>query len=190
MISQDLTRAPGTPTPGRVRRSAVLGGALGALLLLVPLLVGGCSNGQARQIGPLADAHPGAEALGRAVVAALREADRASLERYLVTREEHRELLWNALPERSYFSFEYARDVNERNTRKAIQRALERYGSVPLEFVEIRFGEDPEVYPEFVLRRGAQLRVRHPESGEEGTLPILDVVLELGGGWKPMHYVE
>lgn len=190
MISQDLTRAPGTPTPGRVRRSAVLGGALGALLLLVPLLVGGFSNGQARQIGPLADAHPGAEALGRAVVAALREADRASLERYLVTREEHRELLWNALPERGYFSFEYARDVNERNTRKAIQRALERYGSVPLEFVEIRFGEDPEVYPEFVLRRGAQLRVRHPESGEEGTLPILDVVLELGGGWKPMHYVE
>jgi hypothetical protein len=130
------------------------------------------------------------EAMARAVVEAVREEDRAALESFLVTAAEHRELLWESLPERRAMPFGYARSLNERNTRKAIARVLERYGGMSLELVSLRFAGEPETYESFTLHRGAEVAVRDRESGEEGTIPVLDVVVEMDGGWKPMHYVE
>lgn len=150
----------------------------------------GCETGGAREIGPLRMAFGSPEAMARAVVEAVREEDRSALESFLVTAEEHRELLWDSLPERSAMPFEYARSLNERNTRKAIARVLERYGGMSLELLSLRFTEEPEIYASFMLHRGAEVTVRDPESGQEGTIPVLDVVLEMNGGWKPMHYVE
>lgn len=163
-------------------------------LLLVALLAAvpswSCRDVGAREIGRLDSAFRSPAELGRAVVTALRKNDREALESWLVTGKEHRDLLWSSLPERNAFSFEAARELNLRNTRKAVTRALERYGGMPLEFVSITFGKEPEVYAEFTLHRGTELRVRHRETGREGTIPVLDVVLEMDGGWKPMHYVE
>lgn len=174
-----------------------LRGGLGAHALPVALLtvtIGAiatsCHDSRAQEIGRLQNAFPSPEALARAVLVGIHERDREALERYLVTRTEHRELLWDALPERTYFSFDYVRLLNERNTRKAIARALERYGGLPLELVAIRFTGEPEIYRDFVFHRSTELQVRHRETGEVGTIPVLNVVLELDGGWKPMHYVE
>lgn len=126
----------------------------------------------------------------KAVLAGLEARDREALEAVLVTRDEHRELLWDELPERTYMSFEVARELNERNTRKALTRALDRYGGQAYQLIEIEFTDPPEVYKTFTWHFGPRLRVRRVSDGREGDLPILDVVLERNGRWKLMNFEE
>lgn len=130
------------------------------------------------------------EELAEAVLAGLGARDRAALEALLVTREEHRELLWDELPERTYMSFDVARELNERNTRKGLTRALDRYGGQAFELLGIEFTDPPEVYETFTWHFGPRLRVRRLSDGREGELPILDVVLERNGRWKLMNFEE
>lgn len=131
-----------------------------------------------------------AEELAQAVLDGLETRDRAALEALLVTREEHRDLLWDELPERTYMSFEVARELNERNTRKGLIRALDRYGGQAFELLGIEFTDPPEVYETFTWHFGPRLRVRRLSDGREGELPILDVVLERNGRWKLMNFEE
>jgi hypothetical protein len=168
-------------------RSAEL--ILGLGFLALPLAIG-CLDAESGPVdgAGLTHAHGSPEALARAVLRGLEHRDRAALERLLVTREEHRELLWEELPERSYFTFGDARSLNERNTRRALTEALARFGGHALELESIEFTGRPEVYKSFTLQRGARLTVRDPESGRVGTLPILNVVLERDGLWKLMHF--
>lgn len=128
--------------------------------------------------------------MARAVLAGVAANDRESLERLLVTREEHRNLLWEELPESGYMTFGDARSLNQRNTVEALRDLLRTHGGTSYELVDISFTGEPEVYDGFTLHRGARLRVRAGDTGRLGTLPVLDVVLEKGGLWKPMHYVE
>lgn len=128
--------------------------------------------------------------MGRAVLAGVAANDREALELLLVTREEHRELLWEQLPESGYMTFGDARSLSERNTDEALRDLLRTHGGASFELVEISFTGEPEVYDGFTLHRGVRLRVREEESGRVGTLPVFNVVLERGGLWKPMHYVE
>jgi hypothetical protein len=130
------------------------------------------------------------EELVEAVLAALEARDRAALEALLVTREEHRDLLWDELPERTYMSFEVARELNERNTRDGLTQALDRYGGQEFELIEIEFTDPPEVYETFTWHFGPRVRVRRVSDGREGELPILDVVLERNGRWKLMNFEE
>lgn len=130
------------------------------------------------------------EELARAVLAGLEAHDRGALEALLVTRQEHRELLWGELPERTYMSFEVARELNERNTREGLTRALDRYGGEAYELIEIEFTDSPEVYETFTWHFGPRLRVRRLSDGRDGELPILDVVLERNGRWKLMNFEE
>jgi hypothetical protein len=108
----------------------------------------------------------------------------------MVTREEHETLLWEQLPESNHLPFSYARDLNERNSGKAITAALDRYGGTEFEFISVEFMGEPEVYEGFTLHFGAVLTARRVSDGVEGTLPIFDVVLEYGGRWKLMNYDE
>lgn len=128
--------------------------------------------------------------MARAVLQALEAGEREALEQLLVTRQEHRDLLWAKLPESGYMEFGEARSLNQRNTDEAIRDALRRYGGRSFGLVEIRFTDEAEVYDDFILHRGAEIRVRDEASGEVGKLPVLNVVLEREGLWKPMHYVE
>jgi hypothetical protein len=130
------------------------------------------------------------EELAEAVLAALETRDREALEALLVTREEHRQLLWDELPERTYMSFESARELNERNTREGLARALDRHGGQSYELIDIEFTDPPEVYETFTWHFGPRLRVRRVSDGREGELPILDVVLERNGRWKLMNFEE
>jgi hypothetical protein len=130
------------------------------------------------------------EALCTAVLEALEREDRDALWALMVTREEHETLLWDQLPSRNYFSFEYVRDLNERNSRKALENALRRWGGADFEFVSLEFTEPAEEYEDFTLYLGAELTVRRISDGEEGILPILDVLVEYGGRWKLLNYYE
>lgn len=139
--------------------------------------------------GPLRHARPDAEALARSVLDGLEDRDREALERLLVTREEHRELLWDALPESRTYPFAYVRRLTERSTGKGLDRALTRLGGRRLELVDLSFRKKREAYDRFTLHRGAVMTVRRPETGETEVLEILDVFVEWRGGrWKLMDY--
>jgi len=130
------------------------------------------------------------EALARAVITALEQEDRDALWALMVTSEEHQNLLWEQLPESNHLPFDYARLINERNSTKGIGLAISEYGGNELEFVSIEFTDEPEEYEGFTLHFGTVLVVRRVSDGEEGALPILDVVLEYNGRWKLMNYKE
>jgi len=156
-------------------------GVPAALIALVAL---GCAE------HPLSNSASSAEELAQAVLDGLEAEDREVLDALLVTEEEHRDLLWEHLPESNDLTFEVAREWNVRNSQEGLGRALNKYGGTEFEFVRIEFTDDPEVYETFTLHRGTKLWVRRVSDGEEGNLPILDVVLELDGRWKLMNFEE
>lgn len=167
--------------------------ALATLLAALSLVaLAACADADDRPVdgAGLTHAHRSPEAMARAVLAGVAASDREALERLLVTREEHRDLLWERLPESGYMTLADARSLSERNTDEALRDLLRTHGGTSFEVVEISFTGEPEVYDGFTLHRGARLQVREEESGRVGTLPVLNVVLEKGGLWKPMHYVE
>ena len=158
-------------------------GILWSIIALSTLLLGGCD-------GDLEHAHDSPESLAEAVLEALEDNDKEALEALWVTREEHRELLWNQLPERNTFPFEYVRQLNEMNTRKGINNIIRRYGGQKFELVSLEFMEPSESYEGFSVHFGPKLTVRRSADGLEGELPILDVVLEWDGRWKLMNYED
>lgn len=163
---------------------------IGSLRLIGLVSVFACSALTCGGDGALGHSRSTPEELARAVLAGLEVRDRAALEALLVTREEHRGLLWDDLAEPTYMSFEIARELNERNTREGLARALDRYGGQTFAVLEIEFTDPPEVYETFTLHFGTRLRVRLTSDGREGELPILDVVLERNGRWKLMNFEE
>ena len=186
------TRRPAArpPVSGRIQRERrALRGLAATLLLLVLPFLAGCGEDLEARSG-LAGAFPSAEAATQAALDALHAGDESGLRALLLTREEHRDLLWDELPERTYFSFDYVRLLNEHNTKKAIQRALERYGGADLEVVSLEFEKPTEEYSDFRLHRGAKLTVRRRSDGREAQIDLVDVFVERNGGWKPMNYVE
>ena len=168
-------------------KSAIVGSLLSAVAVV------GCS--EARAGGPvsaegLEHAYRTKVALGRAVLRALAADDRGAMMDLVVTREEHRDLLWPQLPERTYLTFERSWFHTSRNTRHALDRAMSRYGGRTFELVGLTFEDEPEVYDGFTIHRGAKLVARHGPTGRVGEIPILRVVLEKGGYWKLIHYDE
>ncbi|MDP2469701.1 MAG: hypothetical protein Q8W46_02490 [Candidatus Palauibacterales bacterium] len=169
-------------------RWALRGLAVLLLASVTPALVACGGDLEARS--GLGGAYPSAEAATQAALDALQAGDRAGLEALLLTREEHRTLVWNEMPEKNYFSFDYVRFLNEHNTRKAINRAMDRYRGQDLEVVSIAFEKETEEYSDFRLHRGAKLTVRRASDGVEGEIDLVDVFVERNGGWKPMNFVE
>lgn len=175
-------------SPGRRGRRIQTGSA--ALVSAgLALAVAACGENLAARSG-LSNPYPGDRAVIQAALDALADADRAAMEALLLTREEHRTLVWDSLPEKNYFSFDYVRELNERNTEKAITRALERYGGQELELLEVSYGKVAETYGDVTLHRGAKIRVRRASDGREGEIDLVDVLLERNGGWTLMNYVE
>jgi len=156
-----------------------------------PWAAAGDAIGQEAE-GELRSSLPSAEALARAVLRNLEERDREGLEELLITREEHRDLLWEHLPEAEVYEFDYVRHLSERNSRNALSQAFSRYGGRSFELVEISFDEsEREEYEDFTLHRKATLRVRDAKTGKVGELPILDVFVEWKGTeWKLLDYEE
>jgi hypothetical protein len=155
-------------------------------VLLAPL---GCgTDAQARS--PLANARESEEALVEAVLEALALGDREALQGFLVSRSEYEGRLWPHMPDREHTTFGFVWGLNEVNSRKGLGQLLSQYGGVQLEFVELTFPSEPEVYDDFTLHFDVQVKVRRADTGEEGILPSFDVFVEYGDVWKLLNYDE
>ena len=138
----------------------------------------------------LLNAYPSREALGRAVVRALNRRDRKALGALRVTRGEHRHLLWEQLPEAGSMPWGMAWELMERNSRKGARMAVSDWGGQHLELLRIEVTDDPEEYEGFRLYMDSRLWVRRISDGQEGTIPVLDVLVERNGWWKLLDIEE
>ena len=157
-------------------------------LLMGAALLAGCQSAEARS--GLTNTRGSAEDVAQAVLDAVAAKDRPALEALMVSEAEHRDLLFDQLPESHTWPFPFVRDLNMRNSMKGLGRTLKRYGGMQFELLAIEFTKDTEVYDGFALHRGAVLRVKRLSDGREGTLRILDVMVERNGRWKLMNYEE
>lgn len=152
------------------------------------VVVAGCGHLEASR--RLVNSFETPEALVQAVLDKLAERDEAGLLAYMVTRDEHRELFWDQLPESKHLPFDYARHLNLRNSTKGVRRAIEKFGGQEFEVVSLRFTGEPESYDGFTIHFVDDLTVRRVSDGVTGPLPILDVIVEWHGRWKLMNYDE
>lgn len=176
---------------GDIDRSGASPLALVATLLAVAATAwagAGCAD--VAQARALATATESPEAVARAVLDAIRGENERKLESLLVSREEHRALLWPHLPERATLPFDYVRKLNRHNTQEGIDAALRKWGGAELELIRVEFTREPEHYEDFTLHRGTRVWVRRASDGEKGYIDTLDVLLEWNGRWKPMNYTE
>jgi hypothetical protein len=139
---------------------------------------------------PLANARTSPEALARAALAALVESDSTALADLMVTREEYLELLWPSLPDRNHVPFDFVWSLTGPRSRKARREALGELGGAPLGLVRVDLGNKLEAYDEFTLYQDARMIVRWPETGREGPIPLMDVLVEMKGGWKFLNFGE
>lgn len=163
--------------------------ALGAVaFLLFAIVTGGCRGLSAGS--PLENGRPTPEALADAAVDALRTENDAALEALMITREEYEQFVWPSLPDREYVPFSFSWGIKEPRGRKARRESMNEYGGLPLELVRVDLGDEIEEYDDFTLYLDASMTVRNQETGQEGVLPLMKAVIEMGGDWKFMGFRE
>ena len=175
----------------RDERRSVSPPVIAAMLIAVAVTgpaAAGCAD-VARARG-MARAKESPAAVARAVLDAIERRSERGLRKLLVTRDEHRDLLWPHLPERGTLPFGYVRKLNRHNTTEGIDAALRTYGGAELELIRVEFQREPEHYDDFTLHKGARVWVRRASDGEKGYIEILDVLVEWNGRWKPFNYRE
>lgn len=138
----------------------------------------------------MGNARTSPEALARAAVEALNAGDEEALDSLRITREEYETLLWPVLPDKDHVPFEFVWSVTGPRSRKARREVMGEYEGIPLEFVRVDLGEEVESYDEFTLYKDARMTVRRTDSGDEGLIPLMDVLVEMGGGWKFLNFAE
>jgi len=160
-------------------------------LLSILLLAGAVSacSGQG-ETSPLGNSRPSPEALGKAALEALTSMDEDALAGLMVTRQEYESLLWPSLPDRDYMPFDFVWSLTGPRSRKARQESLVELGGVELHLVRVDLGEDIESYGSFTLYREARMTVRRGDTGEEGLIALMDVLVQMGGGWKFLNFAE
>jgi hypothetical protein len=139
---------------------------------------------------PLTNASSSPEALAEKALEALAAGDDEGLVRLMVTREEYEALLWPELPDRNHVPFEFVWSLTGPRSRKARREVMGEYGDLPLELVGVDLGEKIEEYEGFTLYQEARMTVRRTDTGAEGLIPLMDVVVEMGGGWKFLNFGE
>jgi hypothetical protein len=159
-----------------------------ALLLAILTLVPACSDLAANS--PLSNARKTPEALAEAALAAVVAEDVETLNQLLVTRDEYETLLWPSLPDGAYVSFDFVWGMSAPRSRKGRREVMNEYAGLPLELVSVELGEETEAYETFVLYKEARMLVRRTDTGEEGYVPLMDVLVEMGGGWKFVNFGE
>ena len=157
------------------RRGPVIGGL--ALLVLAELACG-------RQ--PLANTQPSADALGRAVLAALAEQDDARLQALALTEDEFRRDVWPSLPvarpERNLpFSYVWGDLRQKSGSRRRVMLAAHRGRVYQLRHVSFSGGITE--YSGFRVHRDAVLEVQD-SAGAQHQLRLFGSALEKDGAWK------
>jgi hypothetical protein len=116
--------------------------------------------------------------------------DDSALDALRITRDEYENLLWPALPDGEHVPFEFVWSLTGPRSRKARQEVMGEYLGIPLELVRVDLGERIERYEEFTLYQEARMTVRRTDTGAEGMIPLMDVLVEMGGGWKFLNFGE
>ena len=159
------------------------------LALGVSAALAGCTDLATES--PLSNAYRSPEALAEAALSAIAAQDEDALQALLITREEYETLVWPVLPDsRGSTTFDFVWGISSPRNRKARREVLEDFRGIPLEVVGVDPGGDIEAYDEFVLYREAILTVRRTDTGQEGRMGFLDVLIEMEGGWKFMNFRE
>jgi len=174
-----------TEVKSRSNRNIV---GLGVTILVLVAGSWGCS--EVASASPLSNARTSPEALARSALEAVQAHDDQALASLQVTRQEYEQLLWPALPDREYMPFDFVWSLTGPRSRKARGEVMGEFGGLPLELVRVELGEEVEEYPEFTLYREARMTVRRTDTGQEGTFPLMDVVVRMGDGWKFLNFVE
>jgi len=161
--------------------------AVGALLMA---MTAGVACSDVADSSPLTNARTSPEALAAVALEALVAEDESALEALLVTREEYEALLWPSLPDKDHVPFDFVWSITGPRSRKARREVLNEYGGLPMELVKVDLGEEVESYDSFTLYQEARMTVRRTDTGREGLIPLMDVLVEMGGGWKFLNYGE
>jgi hypothetical protein len=160
-----------------------------ALILTALVSVAACSDRATSS--PLSNARTTPEALAAAALEAIAAQDDEVLQSLLITRQEYETLVWPVLPDsRGSTTFDFVWGISSPRNRKARREVLEDFRGIPLEVVSVDPGPEIEAYDDFVLYREAILIVRRTDTGEEGRMGFMDVLIEMGGGWKFMNFKE
>jgi len=168
---------------GRLARAGVV------LVLGALMSVAACSD--LATSSPLSNARTTPEALAAAALEAIAAQDEEALQSLLITREEYETLVWPVLPDsRGSTTFDFVWSISSPRNRKARREVLEDFRGIPLQVVSIDLGSEIEAYDQFVLYKEAILTVRRTDTGEEGRMGFLDVLIEMDGGWKFMNFKE
>ena len=160
--------------------------------VLLPLSVVSCGelSSEVAPDSPLGEARTSPEALAEAALDALAARDDSALAALMITREEYETLLWPSMPDREHMPFAFVWSVTGPRSRNARRQALSELGGAPLELVRVDLSDDVEAYETFTLHRGARMTVRNRETGQEGRIPLMDALVEMGGGWKFMNFED
>lgn len=175
-----MRRVTKLPFLQRLSLHRLLGPAL--CLILLPA----CSD--VAKDSPLSHARTSPEALARAGLEAVRAEDEEALVRLMITRQEYETLLWDELPDSGQMPFDFAWGMNFTNSREARREVLREYGGLPVELVEVDLGDEVEEYGDFTLYLDARMKVRRTDTGEEGLMPLMDVLVNMNGAWKLMNF--
>lgn len=159
--------------------------------LALALSLGACAPSELATDSPLANAYRTPEALAEAALLTIAAGDQEGLHALLITREEYETLVWPVLPDsRGSTTFEFVWGISEPRNRKGRREVIEDFRGIPLEVVSVDPGDDIEAYDEFVLYKEAILTVRRTDTGQEGRMGFMDVLIEMDGGWKFMNFKE
>lgn len=139
---------------------------------------------------PLSNARTSPEALARAALDAIARQDPDGLAGLLITRDEYETLVWPSLPDSQQMPFSFVWGMAAPRSRKARNEALYDYRNVPLDVVGVELGDEVEAYENFALYHHVRLTVRRTDTGQEDQLELMDVLIEMGGGWKFMNFHE
>ena len=169
--------------------SAIMGtGPIRWVVVVGLVAAGACSDLAASS--PLAEARRSPEALAQAALDALEAEDDDALAQLMVSRSEYLELLWPGLPDRNHVPFEFVWSMTAPRSRNARRHHLSEYGGRNLKLVRVDLGTETEAYGEFVFHKDARMTVRDAETGDEGMIPLMDVLVEMGGGWKFLNFED
>lgn len=159
-----------------------------AFMLALGLALAACSD--LATGSPLSNARKSPEALARAALSAVAVEDHDALNELLITRDEYENLLWPLMPDRHYTDFKFVWGMSAPRSRKGRREVVNDYRGLPLELVSVELGEETEEYETFVLWKDVRMTVRRTDTGEEGVFPLMDVLVEMDGGWKFMNFRE
>ncbi len=159
-----------------------------ATIFLVVGLVVACTD--ATNASPLSHGSQSPEGLARAALNAFLAGDQVTLAELRVTREEYETVLWPVLPDGDHVPFDFVWSLTEPRSRKAVRELMSEYAGVPLELVRVDLGQEIEAYEAFKLYLEARMTVRRTDTGAEGLFPLMDVLVEMGGGWKFLNFGE